>query len=227
MATPTHILEAKSVRKTYGKGSGAYEALRGVNLAIRPGESIAILGKSGSGKSTLMHLLAGLDRPTTGTIAYDGRPLSDLREREMAAFRNRSVGFIFQQFFLQPTLTVAENVVLPLKIAGVGRRERMAKARTALAKVGLTPWANHRATDLSGGQKQRAAIARALVGSPKIIFADEPTGNLDSETGRSVMKALFELQRGEGITLVVVTHDTDLARLCDRRVHISDGRLTA
>jgi len=223
----TTLLEATSVHKTYGKGSGAYEALRGVNLAIRQGESIAILGKSGSGKSTLMHLLAGLDHPSTGTIAYAGRPLTDLREREMAAFRNQSVGFIFQQFFLQPTLTVAENVVLPLKIAGMGRRERLGKARAALEKVGLTRWAGHRATDLSGGQKQRVAIARALVGNPKIIFADEPTGNLDTETGREVVKLLFELQKKEGITLVVVTHDLDLAKLCNRRVHISDGRLTA
>jgi putative ABC transport system ATP-binding protein len=225
MTTTAPILEAKSVHKTYGKGSGAYEALRGVDLAIRRGESLAILGKSGSGKSTLMHLLAGLDRPTTGTIAYSGRELSKLREREMAGFRNKSVGFIFQQFFLQPTLTVAENVVLPLKIAGVGRRERLAKARAALEKVGLFEWAGHRATDLSGGQKQRAAIARAIVSKPDVIFADEPTGNLDSETGRSVMKALFELQKTEGITLVIVTHDTDLARLCNRHVRIADGRL--
>ena len=225
METKTPILEAKSVHKTYGKGQSAYEALRGVDLAIRQGESVAILGKSGSGKSTLMHLLAGLDRPTDGTISYAGRPLGELKEREMAGFRSKSVGFIFQQFFLQPTLTVAENVVLPLKIAGMSRRERLEKARAALDKVGLTKWAGHRATDLSGGQKQRAAIARALVTDPKIIFADEPTGNLDTETGREVIKLLFNLQKKQGITLVVVTHDTDLARLCDRRVHISDGML--
>ena len=224
-ATP--ILEAKSVHKTYGRGSGAYEALRGVDLAIAPGEAVAILGKSGSGKSTLMHLLAGLDKPTAGTINFHGRPLGAMREKAMANFRSQHVGFIFQQFFLQPTLSVRENVVLPLKIAGMGRRQRNAKAQAALQKVGLTEWANHRATDLSGGQKQRAAIARAIVSAPDIIFADEPTGNLDSETGRTVMKALFELQKSEGITLIIVTHDADVARLCRRHVRIADGRLAA
>jgi putative ABC transport system ATP-binding protein len=220
------ILEAKAVHKTYGKGPGAYEALRGVSLAVAPGEAVAILGKSGSGKSTLMHLLAGLDKPTTGTITYAGQPLGQMREKAMAGFRSRHVGFIFQQFFLQPTLSVQENVVLPLKIAGLSRRERDQKAAAALKKVGLTDWAGHRATDLSGGQKQRAAIARAIVSKPDIIFADEPTGNLDSETGQSVMKALFELQKTEGITLVIVTHDLDLARLCNRHVRIADGRLS-
>jgi putative ABC transport system ATP-binding protein len=227
MATTPPILEARSVHKTYGKGSGAYEALRGVDLAIAPGEAVAILGKSGSGKSTLMHLLAGLDRPTTGTINYHGRSLAGLRERDMANFRSQHVGFIFQQFFLQPTLSVLENVVLPLKIAGTGRRERNAKAAAALEKVGLTEWANHRATDLSGGQKQRAAIARAIVSAPDIIFADEPTGNLDSETGRAVMKALFDLQKSSGLTLIIVTHDPDVAKLCRRHVRIADGRLAA
>lgn len=225
MTAKTPILTAQSVRKTYGRGSSAYEALHGVDLAIAPGEAIAILGKSGSGKSTLMHLLAGLDKPTQGTIAYAGQPLNKMGEKAMANFRSHHVGFVFQQFFLQPNLSVLENVVQPLKIAGVGRRERNVKAAAALAKVGLTDWANHRATDLSGGQKQRTAIARAIVGQPDIIFADEPTGNLDSETGRAVIKVLFNLQKDEGITLIIVTHDPDLARLCNRHVRIADGRV--
>jgi len=225
MASQTPAIQAKHIHKTYGKGPSAYEALKNIDLNIQKGEAIAILGKSGSGKSTLMHLLAGLDKPTTGEIKFNGRPLAKLNERDMARFRNQNVGFIFQQFFLQPTLTVLENVVLPLKIAGATQPERQAKAKAALEKVGLLEWANHRATDLSGGQKQRAAIARALVTSPEIIFADEPTGNLDSETGRQVIKLLFDLQRTEGITLVVVTHDSDLAKLCNRQIHIADGRL--
>jgi putative ABC transport system ATP-binding protein len=221
------ILEAESVHKTYGRGQNAYEALRGVDFSVGKSEAVAILGKSGSGKSTLMHLLAGLDKPTQGAIRYNGKALGQMGEKAMANFRSQHVGFVFQQFFLQPTLSVLENVVLPLKIAGMGRKERNTKAMAALKKVGLTEWANHRATDLSGGQKQRAALARAIVSSPDIIFADEPTGNLDSETGQSVVKALFDLQKAEGITLIIVTHDSDLAKLCHRHVRIADGRLAS
>ncbi len=219
------VIEAKSVHKTYGKGSNAYEALRGVDLAVKTGETIAILGKSGSGKSTLMHLLAGLDKPTSGAINYQAKSLGKLNEKQMALFRNRNVGFVFQQFFLQPTLTVLENVELPLKIANVDRRERRKQARNALEKVGLIDKANNRATDLSGGQKQRVAIARALVGAPEILFADEPTGNLDTETGQQVIKLLFELHQKEGIVLIIVTHDDDLAKLCDRQIKIKDGKI--
>jgi putative ABC transport system ATP-binding protein len=223
--TTNTLIKTTKVHKTYGKGTSAYEALRGIDIEIKKGEAVAIIGKSGSGKSTLMHLLAGLDQPSGGTIEYNGRSLSRLGERDMAAFRSKNVGFVFQQFFLQPSLTVAENVVMPLKIAGVGRRERDERAADVLDKVGLTNWATHRATDLSGGQKQRTAIARALITKPELIFADEPTGNLDTETSREVTKLLFTLQRKEGITLIVVTHDVDIAKLCGRIIRIQDGRL--
>ncbi len=225
MATTSSLIKTNNVHKTYGKGTSAYEALRGIDLDIKKGEAVAIIGKSGSGKSTLMHLLAGLDQPSGGTIEYNGTALSRFGERDMAAFRSQNVGFVFQQFFLQPTLTVTENVVMPLKIAGVSRHERAGRAKDVLEKVGLTDWATHRATDLSGGQKQRTAIARALISKPELIFADEPTGNLDTETSREITKLLFTLQRKEGITLIIVTHDADLARLCGRIVRIADGRL--
>jgi putative ABC transport system ATP-binding protein len=219
------LLATINLHKTYGKKANAYEALRGINLTIGRGESVAIVGKSGSGKSTLMHLLAGLDSATTGAVKVDGRDLSAMKEGELSALRNAKFGFIFQQFFLQPRLTVLENVVLPVKIAGLARGERQRRAMAALEQVDLADKAKNRASDLSGGQKQRAAIARALVSSPEVIFADEPTGNLDTETGQQVIRLLFGLHKRHGITLVVVTHDHDLAKLCDRTITIKDGKL--
>jgi ABC-type lipoprotein export system ATPase subunit len=219
------MIAVDRVHKVYGKKEGAYEALRGVDLAIQDGESLAIIGKSGSGKSTLMHLLAGLDHPTRGTVAWDDRSLAVMNERQLTHLRNSRIGFIFQQFFLQPTLTVLENVMLPLKIAGVGPTQRKSQARDALKAVDLLDKANNRATDLSGGQRQRVAIARALVNRPSVIFADEPTGNLDTETGQQVIDLLFQLQKDRNITLVIVTHDNELARRCDRTVHIKDGKV--
>lgn len=220
------MITADNIRKTYGKKAAAYEALRGVDLKVNSGESVAIIGKSGSGKSTLMHLLAGLDHPTSGSILWDDKPLVNLNERELTKLRNRQIGFIFQQFFLQPTLTVLENVTLPLKIGGMAPGKRKHRALEALRAVGLEDKANNRATDLSGGQRQRVAIARALVGKPEVIFADEPTGNLDEETGEQVIKLLFSLQKERGITLIVITHDQDLAKHCDRIIHIQDGKVT-
>lgn len=219
------IIKVRDVRKTYGAKTTAYEALRGVDLEISQGESLAIAGKSGSGKSTLMHLLAGLDRPTTGDISWDGASLAKMSEKRLTALRNQRIGFVFQQFFLQPTLTVLENTVLPLKIAGRSARDRNQRARQALQAVGLEDKANNRATDLSGGQRQRVAIARALVNDPAVIFADEPTGNLDSETGQQVIELLFKLQRERGITLVIVTHDAELSRRCQRTITIRDGKI--
>ena len=221
------MITAAKVHKTYGKKEGAYDALRGVDLTIQDGESVAIIGKSGSGKSTLMHLLAGLDHPTKGSIAWEKRSLAEMSEHELTDLRNHRIGFIFQQFFLQPTMTVAENTILPLKIAGVTPGEREKRAKEALAAVELLDKAKNRATDLSGGQRQRVAIARALITNPSVIFADEPTGNLDTETGEQVIKLLFSLQKERNMTLVIVTHDTELAKRCDRTIHIQDGKVVA
>lgn len=220
------MITAEKLYKTYGKKQNAYEALRGIDLEIADGESVAIVGKSGSGKSTLMHLLAGLDHPSQGQIKWDGKSLKGLREGRLADLRNKRVGFVFQQFFLQPTLTVLENVILPLKIASVGPMERKRRGRKVLEAVDLLDKANNRATDLSGGQRQRVAIARALINEPSVIFADEPTGNLDTETGEQVEKLLFQLHKERNITLVIVTHDSELARRCDRIIHIQDGKVT-
>jgi putative ABC transport system ATP-binding protein len=221
------LLQTSQLHKTYGKRENAYEALRGIDLKIARGESVAIIGKSGSGKSTLMHLLAGLDSATTGKVEVAGHDLAALSEAELTSLRNHKFGFIFQQFFLQPRLSVLENVALPLNIAGVAPAERKARALAVLEQVGLADKADSRAVDLSGGQKQRVAIARALVTRPEVIFADEPTGNLDTETGRIVTKLLFDLHKQHNITLVIVTHDADLAKLCDRTIRIQDGKVVA
>jgi len=225
MQTPA--LAARDLRRTYGRGAARFDALRGVSLEVMPGESVAIVGKSGSGKSTLMHLLALLDRPTRGTVEIDGTDTTGLGGRSLNRTRNRTFGFVFQQFFLTPNQTVLENVALPLTIAGVGRRERRQRAMAALEQLELDDKASNRAVDLSGGQKQRTAIARALVGEPRILMADEPTGNLDSATGAVVEDILFGLNADHGITLVVVTHDDDLAARCDRRISIRDGVVDA
>ena len=219
------MIRLQNLHKTYGQKENAYEALRGVDLEVKDGESIAIVGKSGSGKSTLMHLMAGLDTPTSGTIELDGVSLGKMSEKQRADIRNAKFGFVFQQYFLQPRLTVLENILLPLTIRGVGMAERKKRASELLAAVDLTDKAKNRATDLSGGQKQRVAIARALANNPKIIFADEPTGNLDSETGESVIKLLLNVHKENNATLVIVTHDEDLAKHCDRMVIIADGKI--
>ena len=219
------VIEVKNLVKVYGKRSTAFEALKGINLDIFEGESVAIVGKSGSCKSTLMHLLALLDKPTSGTIKVDGIDSTKLSNRELNKLRNRTFGFVFQQFFMNPNDTVLENVVLPLKIAGIGGRERRNLASKALETVGLEERIKFKATDLSGGQKQRVCIARAIVNNPKILFADEPTGNLDSATGDKVIKLLFDLNKEKGVTLIMVTHDEDLARLCDRQIRIMDGKI--
>lgn len=224
MQPPTTV-SARNVTKTYGKGENAFTALDNVSVDIRPGEKVAIIGKSGSGKSTLMHLLALLDKPSTGEIAVDGQPAQALKGARLNQLRNRKFGFVFQQFFLNGNATVLENVMLPLKIGRVGRAERKRRAMEALAQVELTDKAKSKASNLSGGQKQRVVIARALVGNPQVIFADEPTGNLDSATGLLIEKLLFGLNTKHGITLIVVTHDADLAARCDRQIHIKDGRI--
>lgn len=222
------VIEVKNLTKIYGKRSNAFTALKNINLTINKGESVAIVGKSGSGKSTLMHLIALLDRPTSGSVEVDGIDSTKLKGRKLNQLRNRTFGFVFQQFFMNPGDTVLENVVLPLKIAGKRRKERRKERRIlaerALKTVGLSERIKFKANDLSGGQKQRVCIARAIVNNPKILFADEPTGNLDSATGEKVIKLLFDLNK-KGVTLIIVTHDEDLAKLCDRQIRISDGKI--
>jgi putative ABC transport system ATP-binding protein len=190
---------------------------------VHAGESVAIVGKSGSGKSTLMHILALLDEPDRGAVLVDGTDAAGLRGREVNRLRNKDFGFVFQQFFLIPNASVLDNVVLPLKIAGVGVRERTERGMAALRALELEDKAKNKATALSGGQKQRVVIARALVNDPKVIFADEPTGNLDTATGEVVEDILFDLNREQGITLVIVTHDPELAARCDRQIYLRDG----
>jgi putative ABC transport system ATP-binding protein len=223
--TAPPIISVRDVRRSYGRGQNRFEALKGVSFDIHAGESVAIVGKSGSGKSTLMHVLALLDAPSSGTVELEGVDTSTLRGRRLNTTRNKTFGFVFQQFFLTANATVLENVLLPMKIAGVRRGDRRRRALAALAQLQLEDKARNRAVNLSGGQKQRTVIARALVNNPRIIFADEPTGNLDTATGAVVEDILFSLNRESGITLIVVTHDEELAARCDRRILIRDGLL--
>lgn len=218
------IITTKNLSKTYGKKSAAFRALKDIDLEIFEGESVAIVGKSGSGKSTLMHLLALLDKPTSGSIYINGVNSTKLKPRQLNKMRNRYFGFVFQQFFMNANDTVLNNVLLPLKISGTRRRTRKKLAMEALKVVGLEEKAMNKANNLSGGQKQRVCIARAIVNNPKLIFADEPTGNLDSVTGAKVEKLLFELNK-KGVTLIIVTHDEDLAKKCQRQIHIADGEM--
>jgi putative ABC transport system ATP-binding protein len=219
------VLTTSHLSKQYGSGSARFDALTDVTLDIKAGETVAIVGKSGSGKSTLMHILALLDAPTSGELWVDGMDASKLKGRRLNELRNRTFGFVFQQFFLTPNTTVLDNVMLPLKIARVGGRERKRRAMEALEMLELGDKAKSKALDLSGGQKQRVVIARALVNNPRIIFADEPTGNLDSATGTVVEDLLFTLNKTQGITLVIVTHDEELAARASRRIFLRDGRI--
>ena len=221
------MLEARNLSKTYSSDGVDYEALQNVDLTVNTGDCVAIVGKSGSGKSTLMHLLACLDAPTAGSVYLDGSDASALTERQKNKLRNEKFGFVFQQFFLNGRDTVFENVVLPMRIRGASADVTSNDAAYAIDAVGLGEKTNKKAKDLSGGEKQRVCIARALVGRPQVIFADEPTGNLDSTTGAAVEYMLFDLNREKGITLVIVTHDDDLARRCDRIVEMKDGRIVA
>ena len=219
------MIELKNVTKIYGKKKNQFTALKNVSLTIPTGASVAILGKSGSGKSTLMHAISGLDRPQKGQVIIDGQDILQLKSKHVDEFRAKKIGFIFQSFFVQGNESVIDNVSLPLEIARLPRKKRAHKINTALKAVDLYDKRKNRAKDLSGGQKQRLAIARAIVGDPQIIFADEPTGNLDSETGAKVEELLFDYNKQKGVTLIVVTHDVDLAKKCDYQIIIKDGRV--
>ncbi|KAJ81675.1 ABC transporter ATP-binding protein [Enterococcus faecalis] len=217
------VIEAKNIKKSYGKNETKLDALKGVDLKVEKGESVAIIGKSGSGKSTFMHILALLDQPTSGDIYLNGKNVTSIRKKVLNKTRNEEFGFVFQQFFMNAKDTVLNNVLLPLKIGGISGSKRKKMALDALKAVGLEDKVQNKANNLSGGQKQRVCIARALVNNPQIIFADEPTGNLDSATGKKIEELLFDLNKNKGITLIIVTHDPDLAARCDRQVHVRDG----
>jgi len=217
---------AERVSRHYEMGSVVIRAVDDVTLQIRAGEFVALLGSSGSGKSTLLNLMAGLDRPTGGAIFANGRNLSELSSLELARYRSRTVGMVFQSFNLLPRMTLEENVELPLRLAEVDRAERGARVQEALERVHLEKRLTHRPSELSGGEQQRAALARALVNRPTLLFADEPTGNLDSATGESIMLLLKEIQQKLGMTIVMVTHERPLAeRFADRIAALADGKL--
>lgn len=219
------MIEVKGITKTYGKRAAAFTALDDINFEIPDGRSVAILGKSGSGKSTLMHAISGLDRPETGEVLIDGTNILQLKRKRLDTFRAKTIGFIFQSFFVQANESCYDNVSLPLEISDVPFGQRRDKVRAALESVDLGDKINARARNLSGGQKQRLAIARAVVNEPRILFADEPTGNLDSLTSEKVEDLLFGYSRDSGATLIIVTHDEDLSKKCDIIIRIRDGRI--
>ena len=219
------MIELEHVSKIYGKKKNTFTALDDVSVSIDDGEIVAIVGKSGSGKSTMMHVMSGLDHASQGAVRVNGQDLSTMKAKAIDRFRAREMSFIFQSFFVQGNESCYDNVSLPLEVAGVARSKRAELVKNALEAVELGDKIKSKAKDLSGGQKQRLAIARAIVGSPKILFADEPTGNLDSSTSDIVEDLLFGYARENNATLIVVTHDDDLAKKCDRQLFIRDGRI--
>ena len=220
------VIRIEGLHKSYETSAGLFPALKDVSLSIAAGEFVAIMGPSGSGKSTLMNILGCLDKPTAGRYVLDGRSVAELGKDELALLRNRTIGFVFQGFNLLPRMSLQDNVALPLIYCGVEREERQRRARDLLAKVGLAEKAASMPNKISGGQQQRVAIARALVNRPRLILADEPTGNLDSHTSEEIM-ALFEELNREGITIVLVTHEADIAHHAKRQVRFFDGRIVS
>jgi len=225
MADDEVMVRAVKAHKVYNSGAVSVHALRGIDLDIRKGEMVAVMGPSGCGKTTLLNCLSGLDDLSEGEVFIEGVPLTKMSDRAKTKYRALRMGFIFQSYNLLPVLTALENVELPLLYRGVGARERHKRAREALAAVGLTGWESHTPAELSGGQMQRVAIARAIVTEPSVLFADEPTGNLDAATGARIIRLLFELNQERGATLVLVTHDESIAQRCTRRIYLDAGRL--
>ena len=219
------LIDARSLRKTYELGRRSLEVLCGVDLAVRRGEFLALRGASGAGKSTLLHLLGGLDTPNAGEIKFNGRDIASLSNSDMATFRNRSVGFIFQSYHLLPELDGLENVCLPARMARISVEDCAARGRTLLERVGLKDRLDHKPYELSGGEQQRVAIARALINEPALILADEPTGNLDSHTGEGIIDLLCEIQRERQATLIIATHDARVAARAPRVIQLVDGQI--
>jgi len=227
MSNSAPILEVRGLFKRIHSGTHEVEILRGIDFAVARGELLAIRGPSGSGKSTLLGLMAGLDAPSEGSVLIDGQDITGLDEDSLAILRARKIGFVFQSYQLVPTLTAEENVLLPLDLIGEGDRDGMARSRDLLDQVGLGERCDHYPVQLSGGEQQRVALARAFIGRPPLILADEPTGNLDTANGAMVLDMLRELNRREGATLVLVTHDADLAARADRIITLQDGRIVS
>ena len=219
------VFELKNVRKIYRMGDEKIVALDDINLTFEKGKVYCLLGTSGSGKSTLLNLLAGLEKPTSGSIAFRGKPLEKLNETQLALYRQRYIGFVFQSYNLLPTLTALENVTLPLIFRRVSKRKRIHAARTMLKAVGLGNRWRHKPSELSGGQQQRVSIARAFVNDPQVIFADEPTGNLDTKTTFEMMDLITGIARERNQTLIIVTHDTEISQYCDQIIRIRDGNV--
>ncbi|MAG97496.1 MAG: ABC transporter ATP-binding protein [Alphaproteobacteria bacterium] len=217
------ILSLEDVALTLASAAGAVNILRGVDLEVAPSETLGVVGPSGSGKSTLMSVIAGLERPTSGSVSVAGRQLGELSEDELALFRRQHVGIVFQSFHLIPTMTAIENVAIPLELAG--RRDAFTAAGAMLERVGLEARLGHYPSQLSGGEQQRVALARAFAGGPDLVLADEPTGNLDSETGAAIVELMFDIQDRDGSTLLLITHDDAVAERCKRIVQMNDGRL--
>ena len=226
MATNSYdgpVITAVDVSRVFGSGATAVTALSAISLTIDQGEFLAVTGRSGSGKTTLLNLLSGLDSPSTGTVFFNGKNLAELRESDLVEMRRHKIGFVFQSFGLMPLLSAQENVELPLHIGGVPWRERRQRASEALKAVGLGTRARHRPFELSGGEQQRVSIARALVAEPEVVFADEPTGELDTATARSIAETLGEVAASRRATVIVATHDLDLAAMAHRRLDLIDG----
>jgi len=218
------LIQAQQLFKSFGNGAKRVEVLKGIDLTFSQGERVAIVGASGVGKTTLLHILGTLDRPTTGKVFYEKRDIFTLDEKSMALFRNREIGFVFQFHHLLPEFNALENTMMPCLIQGLSQKEAALRAETILTQVGLKERLSHKPGELSGGEQQRVAVARALVLEPKVLLADEPTGNLDTKTGESVFNLLQELNQIKGITLIVVTHNLKLAGQMPRQIHLVDGK---
>ncbi|MEW6375112.1 MAG: ABC transporter ATP-binding protein [Thermodesulfobacteriota bacterium] len=218
------LIQALQIFKSFGNGAKRVEVLKGIDLTFHQGEKAAIVGTSGVGKTTLLHILGTLDRPTSGKVLYEGRDIFTLNEKELALFRNREIGFVFQFHHLLPEFSALENTMMPCLIQGLPKREAAIRAEAILNLVGLKERLSHKPGELSGGEQQRVAVARALVLEPKVLLADEPTGNLDTKTGESVFELLKELNQIKGVTLIVVTHNPKLADQLSRQIHLTDGK---